>query len=305
MKIARNFRTKLVSKLFREHQNFLGGCGKNRGGPGPGFAEFECSSLDGCAIHGWTFTGQARRHGTLIYLHGIGSSCVALDAAKRIKDICLDHPGLSACAVDLRCHGRSGDYLPTLGIAETWDVSAVIQCLKENDFPRPFIVMGDSMGGMVATASAMFLSDVTASISIMPPASPLVGIQEVPRLVRSQIIPAINAFYRQDSYRMLIGPDASENILLHGDLTYHECKPSHQPHLLYVMGDHDPFDYLKTKMVWDHIYSGQSALFDVNRSDAPDQNKWFRVAQGYGHDLSQWPELAGIVHDFLSRELHG
>jgi len=278
------------------------GVGPGRGGPGDEYTEFACTTKDNCRIEGWHFNA-CPRGGTLIYLHGIGSSCVALDLALRLKKIREKTPNLSTVAIDLRCHGRSDNFPPSLGIAETWDVQAVISFLQRRDFPEPFILMGESMGAMVAAVASILEPRVSASICIMPPAAPLVGIQTIPKAIRSIIIPALNSFYSYDVIPTDGRAPYKYNILLDGDLTFHDCSPPHRPRILYIMGDKDEYGFEATKRVWDHIYKGENADFDVNRSDAPKQNKWFRLAKGFRHDLHEWDQLDPVIHDFLKHEL--
>ena len=274
-----------------------------RGGPGPEYTEFDCTTEDNCSIAGWSFTEPSRRGGTLIYLHGIGGSCVAHDLALRLKGIREKSPNLSTVAIDLRCHGRSDDFIPSLGIAETRDVEAVISYLQQKDFPEPFILMGESMGAMVAAVASILEPRVSASICIMPPAAPLVGMQVMPSILRSILIPAINDFYAHDVYDNNTKTSYRYNILLAGDLTFHDARPAHRPRILYVMGDRDEYGWEATRRVWEHIYRGEEAIFDANRSEAPYQGKWFRLAPGFGHDLHKWKELNTIIHDFLRQEL--
>lgn len=300
-----SLRSKAVITTFRKLQDVQGkGCGKRRGPPGPEHIEFECTTRDNCRIVGWSFIEPGRRGGTLIHLHGIGSSCVALDLALRLRRMRTAAPTLSTVAIDLRCHGRSGDFPPTLGIAETWDIEAVITHLQQNDFPEPFILMGESMGAMVAAVAVIFEPRISASICIMPPAAPLVGMQIIPKALRSTLISAVNDFYAYD----VPGADGKTshryNILLDGDLTFHDCSPVHKPRILYVMGDRDEYGWEASKRVWDHLYKGEEAVFDVNRSAAPNQSKWFRLASGFGHDLHKWDQLDPVIHDFLKYELN-
>jgi pimeloyl-ACP methyl ester carboxylesterase len=190
-----------------------------------------------------------------------------------------------------------------LGIAETWDIKAVITHLQQSDFPEPFILMGESMGAMVAAVAAIFEPRVSASICIMPPAAPLVGMQTIPRALRSTLISAVNDFYAYD-VRSADGKSFYPyNILLDGDLTFHDCSPAHRPRILYIMGDRDEFGWEITRKVWDHLYKGEAAVFNANRSEAPGQRKWFRLAPDFAHDLHKWDQLDFIIHDFLRHEL--
>lgn len=293
----------VVMQGFITLQDKNRGCGPLRGGPGEGYTEFTCVTADHCTIAGWYHPDFSRRGGTLIYLHGVLSSCVAEGLVQRLKKMRKKAPTMATAAIDLRGHGRSGHFLPSLGIAEVQDIRAAILHLQEQGFPAPFILMGDSMGGMVAAVAAMFEPLVSAAICVMPPAAPLVGMQSVPAPLRNLLISAVNDSYAHDVFH----PDGKfshrYDILLQGDLTFHECSPAHRPRLLYLMGDKDPYDCEKTIRVWRHLYKNEEAVFDANRSAAPHQNKWFRVARGFGHDLHRWGEFDKVVNDFLKYEL--
>lgn len=192
-----------------------------------------------------------------------------------------------AAAFDFRCHGKSDDKLPTMGIAEVSDVTAVVDCLVSYGFPAPFILVGVSMGAMVAAHSARMDPRVSAAICVMPPASPLDALNNIPnQSLRGFLREAVTKTYGKD-------------LLLDGDLTWHELNPSHQPRLLYLMGDQDPYGIERSKRVWEHWYKESKAEFDVLPSEAPDQRKWFKVAEGFGHDLSRWPLLRPAIGNFF------
>jgi len=226
-----------------------------------------------CKITGWYFREPERSDGTVIWLHGFGGSCVGNDLPKTLYDIRKEFK-VCTVAFDFRCHGCSDDRIPSLGLAESWDTMAVLSYLEENHFPRPFVLVGESMGGMIAGHVARCDSRVEAAICLMPPSCPLYAMLGLPKILQRLLRRAVKRSYQAD-------------LLLDSDLTFHNCNPEHKPLLFYIMGENDPYDWRKTKIIWDHWYKETPSQFDVGPEKAPNQRKWFQVIPDKGHDLSK------------------
>ena len=138
----------------------------------PGESEEFCftnaSEQSPLRLRGWVHRPEGKAVGTVFLLHGF-LSC----AAAKIKEARLfsRECGLACVAWDARAHGRSDAAVPTFGPQEVGDVSAALEKAEAMGLPRPFILYGTSMGGMVARCAARCLPRIAGVITSHAPGS--------------------------------------------------------------------------------------------------------------------------------------
>lgn len=119
-------------------------------------------------LRGWVHRPAGQPAGTVFLLHGF-LSC----AAAKIKEARLfaRECSLVCVAWDARAHGNSDAAVPTFGPQEVGDVSAALEKAAAMGLPRPFILYGTSMGGMVARCAARCLPQIAGVITSHAPGS--------------------------------------------------------------------------------------------------------------------------------------
>ena len=285
----------------------------------PTVRRFRAEARDGVSVFGWGHCPDTDPKGSLLFLHGFtgNSGCEHLWGYAREISERYDF-AVGAC--DFRHHGMSDDALPTFGMAESWDIEAVLELAETNGFPRPYVLFGESLGAMAAQVSAATNPKVDAAFLMAPPAWPWQAIdhcighslecairlpEELDRLVSPLrkllkgaglgVCDTINVHYSE----------RQKKILDSGCLFNHDCSPAHAPLVLYLMGTHDEYGIEHTRKVWGHWYKEESARLNASPSEAPNQKKWMIEVDGAGHpgvcDYSpyQWEGFFPLFDDFI------
>ena len=151
----------------------------NRKVPSPpseeGVEGFQASARkDQSRVAGWTWRPGCTPVGTLFALHGFTDHCrhrAPLEVARKHN--------LALVAIDLRHHGHSGDRWPSFGTGESWDLRGAMDKAEELGFPKPFIVMGNSLGAMGAQRAAVKDTRITGCFLAEPPQCPMHAIGSV------------------------------------------------------------------------------------------------------------------------------
>jgi len=267
--------------------------------PFPDAQAFTVKSRDGITIAGWSLRAKKKPLGSVVLIHGFAAnSCMyQLPATARWLS---DH-GWDLCAPDLRFHGLSDDGVTTFGTAESWDISATLDKMEHDRFPRPYLLVGQSLGAMSAQRCAIGDRRVAGAALFMPPAWPWHAIERMPREMgldgsawgkgSSKLATVIYETYEKDGC----------DILNDGDLRNHDPSPSHRPKVLYLMGDRDIYGIEETRQIWGHWYPSERAKSEVWPSQAPRQNKWFITVPNAGHNLPfSWPDKThNLLADWL------
>jgi pimeloyl-ACP methyl ester carboxylesterase len=164
---------------------------------------------DGRSLSAITYTGRGT---PLVLLHGL------LDSAEGWRALCAAtrHP---CVAIDLP--GFGGSNLPTHPSFSSYaaDVAAALETLA----PKPFVLVGHSLGGGIATALAERMPDRVLALVLLAPAGfgriPLAEAVSMPgvRLVADRVLPAAlgNRYAVASAYRFFVsnGKTASDDLL--------------------------------------------------------------------------------------------
>ncbi len=266
---------------------------RHRDSPGSGCNEFNTTTQDNVQIHGWYHT-KSDNYGTLINLHGFSDTC---GYGERVcSDLGFAKPhNLAVVGFDFRHHGRSGDRPLTLGTAEMWDIQAVMSKAEEIGLPKPFILRGSSLGAMAAQRTAIADGRVKGAILEQPPAWPYdaIGVT-MGRWVHWA------SWLIQRSYHW--------DILKDGDLRVHPAHPSHEPFVLYIMGENDKYGIHKTRRVYHHWYHDCPEWDGGSDIEKPNARKWFFPVAGANHAEGQtshtiydWSGYDPLVHRFIEK----
>jgi fermentation-respiration switch protein FrsA (DUF1100 family) len=125
-----------------------------------GAAEFQ--SGDGVTLRGWYIPAENSVK-TLIVCSGANGS---LDADVHVTPW-LHEAGYNVLLFNWRAHGQSDGDVVTLGFNERYDLIAAVQFAKEKGAERVG-VLGFSMGGTVAIATAAVYEDINAVVADSP-----------------------------------------------------------------------------------------------------------------------------------------
>lgn len=125
-----------------------------------GAAEFQ--SGDGVTLRGWYIPADNSVQ-TIIVCSGANGS---LDADVHVAPW-LHEAGYNVLLFNWRAHGQSEGDVVTLGFNERYDLIAAVQFAKENGAERVG-VLGFSMGGTVAIATAAVYEDINAIVADSP-----------------------------------------------------------------------------------------------------------------------------------------
>jgi uncharacterized protein len=123
-------------------------------------AEFQ--SGDGVTLRGWYIPAENSVK-TVIVCSGANGS---LDADVHVAPW-LHGAGFNVLLFDWRAHGQSGGEVVTLGFNERYDLIAAVQYAKSQGAERVG-VLGFSMGGTVAIATAAVYEDINAVVADSP-----------------------------------------------------------------------------------------------------------------------------------------
>jgi len=282
----------------------------------PGTCEFRVKTWDDRSIFGWFHQQESHTSGSLLMLHGFMDNS-GNDQYWRQGRRLADKHRLALAACDFRGHGKSDEDIPTFGKAESWDLKAVLDEAEKQQLPRPYVLFGQSLGGMAAQVCAIDDARVDAAILIAPPAWPWHAIDHVVgnTIRHTELLPES---LREPVKKMGLGlstwiadlyKDRTGNVLHEGSLFHYEANPEHEPLVLYVMGDKDEYDVNRTHQVWDHWYKGQDAVYNAGPRSAPDQSKWMVEIEGHGHpgverpDPYEWEGFDNLIDEFIETAL--
>jgi alpha-beta hydrolase superfamily lysophospholipase len=140
------------------------------GCPEPALTREKVASRDGTplTVYEWAPPKAAAGKPVVLFLHGIGMHG---DLYGAIAAGFTCH-GLTFVAPDLRGHGRSGGVRGELAEAHVLraDVGAVIDRIRERHPKSPIVLLGDSMGGILAADYAWRGEKPLAGLVLMVPA---------------------------------------------------------------------------------------------------------------------------------------
>ncbi len=258
-------------------------------------------SRDGLRLHGWTHTPPENPAATVFFCHGYtlhSRHTVYLHYAKHLTK----KFNVATLGFDFRHHGLSDDAPVTFGSAESLDVRAAMDFADEHDFPKPYILFGDSLGALAAQRTIVDDERVAGAIIKSCPSSPWEAIQTF--FSNIDVSPTIRFLAERYHFPVFsirkfdlpwLVPIASilndiyeRDVLNDGDIARHNANPSHKPRLLYLMGDQDHYGWERSKIRYDHWYAGEPSTFNVWPADAPKENKWFVLAPGKAHTFGSW-----------------
>lgn len=256
----------------------------------PGAVAWEAPTCDGIVVRGWAHRPQPCR-GTLLLLHPF--TCHSLSPwIVALADHLRATRHLATIGLDVRHHGRSDDRFPTFGTAEMWDVQAALNWAEAQAFPQPFLLWGESLGGMAAARTAISDARIRAAFLKAPPAWPARVLADIFGVVGETDYAAINTVYGWD-------------IVGDGDIRRHNPDPPHRPLVCYAMGEHDHHDITCTRAVARHWYRGQHASAEAWPGDDPQHRVWFVTIPGAGHEFDGqgFPRLDQLVDRFFAHVL--
>jgi len=252
---------------------------------------------DDVSIYSWWYDNDKNnRNGTFFVLHGFTSNCGNPGYWHRPKEL-ADKYGFCLGEIDFRHHGKSLNKSPTFGMAESWDLEAALNYADSINAPKPYVLIGESLGGMAAQLVSISDPRIKAAVCLQTPGWPWDAIGNALKERKKVVgIPftgtAINAAY-------------GFKIMSAGDIRTKEPNPEHQPYVLYIMGIHDKYKIDHTKQVWDHWYSGHAAEYNKTPTQASNQRKWFIEGPWY-HSDENWNQsimagegLANLVVEFM------
>jgi len=289
----------------------------------PGAAVMSARSADGTMLAGWAAPARApadggRAPGTVLFLHGMLRNCTMdgiTDWAARVHA-----RGLATAAVDLRFHGRSGDGLPGFGWPESDDVVAMLDALDRAGYPRPFLLIGGSLGALAAQLAAWRDARVAGALLLCMPGWPwhgaATGARAIANLAASEAqsrLGVVGGAVAAPVLRLVgrCGPPIGrlicrahgEDMLGRGDIRRLPAPPPHRPLLAAAIGDGDVFGWHATWRAVAHWY-GVAAV----RRGAPraGDDASFLLVPGVGHPpggLLEWPGLDALMEAFVTAAL--
>ncbi len=258
-------------------------------------------SRDGLRLHGWANVPPENPCGTVFFCHGYtlhSHHTVYLHYAKYLTK----NFNVATLGFDFRHHGLSDDAPVTFGSAESLDVRAAMDFADERGFPKPYILFGDSLGGLAAQRTVVDDERVSAAIIKSCPSSPWEAIQTffsnvdvspLIRIVAERFHFPVFSVRKFDlpwlvPFGSLINDLYEKDVLNDGDIKRHNASPLHKPRLLFVMGDQDHYGWERSKVRYDHWYEGEPSTFNLWPADAPNEKKWFVLAKGRAHTFGSW-----------------
>jgi pimeloyl-ACP methyl ester carboxylesterase len=282
---------------------------------GNGFNERNYKARDGVSLAGWSCkadNGMAESSGTIILGHGfMANSDQIYDRACFFRHDC----NLNVCAVDFRNHGNSEAHAPTFGLAESWDLEAVLRYAK-SVFPSPYYLYGESLGGMAAQLLTQRNTDISAAVLMCPPADawtavwasagPFIENLPIPNLAKKGGYPLVVAISK-----FISAAYSSLDILGEGSLYRGASHPEHEPHFLYLMGENDKFGHDKTLSCFKWLYPTCPAYDGgLREKGSPEliramselsRKKYFLSQQGAGHGKLNGKWVKDAIMEFLSQ----
>jgi pimeloyl-ACP methyl ester carboxylesterase len=257
--------------------------------------EFQADEeVPACRLTGWACKPSLAR-GTVLLLHGFRENCYNLyivEAAERFV-----RQNYAVIAINFRNHGKSESRIPTLGMAESLDVSGAMTWAESNDFPVPFILHGGSMGAMAAQICTMRDKRVSGAFLKSCPASAPVALKNFIQISKKSY-PSLSPF---NIISTLINQSYEYDVMKWGCVDSYDSSPTHRPLVFYAMGEFDEYGYRDTMIAYNHWYSDENSVSEVPPVMATGQKKWFRTAWCGYHDfgLNHYPEMHTDVDQFF------
>lgn len=280
---------------------------------------FTCRSKDFTELAGWVIHPHRRKAcGTVFLFHGFSGNTSHI---QWLTDRFSGQYGFVSVAADLRHHGLSGDAVPTFGEAESWDVMSVIDFAESQGLPKPYVLYGESLGGMasqlaaakdkrvsgvIVNAAPGWAWDAIGKVADFRSADIKKGMEKAPGIL-SSIIPLFA--YGLVPVANLINYAYKDDVLTKGDPRNLPSSPRHEPLFLYMMGDKDHYDINQTRKIFDHWYEDESAKAEVLPGYAPEQKKWFLTVEGATHPdessngrhVADWEYFDRALKEFLKK----
>lgn len=246
-----------------------------------GCQPLQATSRDGCRIRGW-WQPKAQRKGTILFVHGITiHSFHYVEQARYLSRA----TGLAVAALDLRFHGMSDDAPFTFGAAESWDVVAFLDALDAAGASRPYILIGDSLGGLATQRATVEDTRIDGAV-----------LMQVPGWSWNAIL---HAAKKAAPLARFLNSHFGYDILADGDLRHFSLPRIHCPPVFYVMGDSDFYDWRATRRIYDWWATPDPGVPGETPLLAPKCSRWFVLVEGAIHDTGlpdcynvwRWPLL--------------
>ncbi|HEX8371316.1 MAG TPA: alpha/beta fold hydrolase [Chthoniobacterales bacterium] len=261
----------------------------------PGCRALEATSRDGCRIRGW-WQPESKKKGTLVFVHGITiHSFHYVEQAQYLSR----ETGLAVAALDLRFHGMSDDAAFTFGAAESWDVRAFLDALDAAGACRPYILIGDSLGGLATQRAIVEDARIDGAALMQTPGWSWNAVLRAARRA-SPLARFLNSYFGYD-------------ILGDGDVRNVASATLHRPPIFYAVGDADLYDWKATKEIYDWWGTPNAGEISETPLSAPERSRWFVLVEGAEHDTGLpdsynvwrwpllWPNLIRFVEIVCAR----
>ena len=257
------------------------------------------TSADGTRLHGWAYRPGHHTAGTLFLQHGL---CCDSRTMEYLAFRLAEKFGAVAACFDSRHHGLSDDAVPTFGYWEGRDIQAALDDAERQHFPKPYIVIGDSLNGLAAQWVAAHDPRVDAAIMLESPGWPWDAVGKflhgfkLGRFVISGHL--INAAY-------------GENVLTKGQLLGKPITPAHNPMVMYLIGDRDSYDWQCARRVYDHWYEGEPGGWNQDPDAHDGHRKWFHLVENAVHadgrpgtySIHSWHRYHEVIEAFVATVL--
>lgn len=179
--------------------------------------------------------------------------------------------------------------------------------------PRPFIGIGESLGGMAVQRLIVEDARVEAAICIHPPGWPWDAVGKnvawgLGGILASLPVPVRSALgiFKDKSVGIgnLINKTYGFEILTDGDPRRHTQHPPGNPRILTIFGQEDSYEPDKSLQVWSHFYPESHAQPGLWPDQAPNQRKYFITVPGYCHfppgpTVFEWEGFWPLLQKFI------
>ena len=265
--------------------------------------EWTNQSKDGHRVKGWAWSPQGSV-GTAILCHGFTQSAFS-GPVKKVALYLKARRDLALVSLNFRSHGPSRDlhrFPPSFGEAEKWDIRAALEYAESMNLPKPFVVIGFSLGAMAASRITQQDGRVTAAFLIGPPykAKHAIRVQvknktlaPMHRIAPDLIEKVLNRVYK----------NTRSKILNRSDVREYDMSPPHRPFIGYWIGKRDEYGWeLLYEKIYRKWYGGmsQGALGELP-GDVAGRRTWF-VTSDCGHHVGrdEWPDCERVLAKFLA-----